>query len=118
MLLMGVSALAAAILRCARLFLIQQALCRAYYSVTQPSLIAPDGSVDETLCKSDEIQADLAMVSGLFEIITQLSGEVLQLLTPLPSPPYPSPLPFPKREVTQISGALRNIMCDKLFPGR
>lgn len=75
MLLMAIAALGTAILRCARLFLIQQALCRAHYAIADPALVAPDGSVDESLCKSDGIQADLALVSGLFEIITLLSGK-------------------------------------------
>ena len=74
--LMAVAALATAILRCARLFLIEQALCRTHYAIADPSLVRPDGSVDESLCKLDNLQADLALVSGLYEVITLLSGEM------------------------------------------
>lgn len=76
MLLMATAALATAILRCARLYLIQQSLCRSHLLLTgDPALVAPDGSIiDQSLCKANGIQADLALVSGVFEVGTLLCG--------------------------------------------
>ena len=75
MLVMATAALGTAILRSARLFLIEQALCRAYYETADPAVVRPDGSVDESRCKANGIQADVALVSGLFEVMTLISGE-------------------------------------------
>ena len=76
MLLMATAALATAILRCARLYLIQQSLCRSHLLLTgDPALVAPDGTIiDQSLCKANGIQADLALVSGVFEVGTLLCG--------------------------------------------
>jgi hypothetical protein len=75
MLVMGVTAFASSILRSVRLFLIEQALCRAYFEAVDPKMIRPDGSVEERRCKSNEIQANVALVSGLFEMVTLASGK-------------------------------------------
>jgi hypothetical protein len=64
-----------AVFRSARLFLIEQGLCRAYYLIEDPSLIAPDGSIEEYRCKSDSLQANLSMVYGLFDVVTLLCGK-------------------------------------------
>lgn len=64
-----------ATLRSARLFLAEQALCRGYYVVHNPTLIAPDGRVEEQQCKLDGIQAELALVIGVFEALTRLGGK-------------------------------------------
>lgn len=68
-----------ATLRSARLFLTEQALCRGYYTVHNPTLIAPDGRVEEQQCKLDGIQAELALVIGVFEALTRLGGKILYL---------------------------------------
>ncbi|KAB2571179.1 hypothetical protein BFW01_g1791 [Lasiodiplodia theobromae] len=71
---MSVAVLGTSILRSARLFLIEQALCRAYFEIEDPVLVGPDGSVDESRCKSNAMQADVSLVSGLFEVVTMVCG--------------------------------------------
>jgi hypothetical protein len=75
MLILAVADLGDAIFRSARLFLIEQALCRDYYRIEDPAVIAPDGSVGEYRCKSDSLQADVSMVYGLFDVVTLLCGK-------------------------------------------
>ena len=54
--------------------LFEQALCRAYHKMHDPSLIAPGGSVHESLCKLDEIQAELANIRGWMLAFDALPG--------------------------------------------
>jgi hypothetical protein len=46
---------------------IEGRLCRDYYREHEPSLIDPDGGVDESLCKIDPVQQDLAWIQGIME---------------------------------------------------
>ncbi|RYP35968.1 hypothetical protein DL766_002238 [Monosporascus sp. MC13-8B] len=46
---------------------VERRLCREYYGAHDPTVIGPDGSVDEELCKNDEIQQQLAWVLGAME---------------------------------------------------
>lgn len=75
MLILSFAHLGDSILLSTRLYLIEQALCRAHYQKVNPALIAPDGSVAEYRCKADSLQADVAMVFGLFDIVTLLCGK-------------------------------------------
>ncbi|KAK0625451.1 hypothetical protein B0T17DRAFT_273614 [Bombardia bombarda] len=46
---------------------IERRLCRDYYLVHDPSVIGPDGSVREELCKEDSIQQGLGRLQGVME---------------------------------------------------
>ncbi|RYP52442.1 hypothetical protein DL768_002408 [Monosporascus sp. mg162] len=46
---------------------VERRLCREYYATHDPTVVGPDGSVDEGLCKNDEIQQGLAWVLGAME---------------------------------------------------
>ncbi|RYP10375.1 hypothetical protein DL764_000709 [Monosporascus ibericus] len=46
---------------------VERRLCREYYDTHDPTAISPDGSIDEELCKTDEIQQGLAWVLGAME---------------------------------------------------
>ncbi|RYP92933.1 hypothetical protein DL770_000983 [Monosporascus sp. CRB-9-2] len=46
---------------------VERRLCREYYGTHDPTMVGPDGSVDEELCKNDEIQQGLAWVLGAME---------------------------------------------------
>ncbi|KAJ9157593.1 Major facilitator superfamily transporter [Pleurostoma richardsiae] len=48
---------------------IERRLCREYYGKNDPSAINPGGSVDEKLCKLDEIQEDLGWIQGVMETV-------------------------------------------------
>lgn len=54
---------------------IERRLCREYYSTHDPTVIRPDGSVEEELCKLDEIQQHLAWVLGAMETAWIVGGK-------------------------------------------
>jgi hypothetical protein len=54
---------------------IERRLCRDYYASTDPSVIGPDGSVDEQLCKIDLVQKGLGWIQGVMETIWIGGGE-------------------------------------------
>lgn len=54
---------------------IERRLCRDYYVGTDPSVVGPDGSVDEKLCKIDLVQKGLGWIQGVMETIWIGGGE-------------------------------------------
>ncbi|KAJ3544260.1 hypothetical protein NM208_g3150 [Fusarium decemcellulare] len=48
---------------------IERRLCSDYYRDTDPSQLQPDGSVDEELCKIDEVQKSLGRIQGVMDTI-------------------------------------------------
>jgi hypothetical protein len=54
---------------------VERRLCREYYAVHDPSLIAPDGHVEEKLCKVDEVQQGLAWIQGVMETAWIVGGK-------------------------------------------
>jgi hypothetical protein len=54
--------------------LIEQGICRDYYKVVDPSVIAPNGDVDEGLCKASEIQQNFARFRGLLGGLEPIPG--------------------------------------------
>jgi hypothetical protein len=49
-------------------------VCRDYYKVVDPSVIAPNGDVEEALCKLGEIQSRFATLRGVLGAIGPLPG--------------------------------------------
>jgi hypothetical protein len=58
-----------------QIFLMEQALCRDFYSKTSPDLILPDGSVPEASCKLESVQAQLAFLFGCYNISSLLPSK-------------------------------------------
>jgi len=54
--------------------LIELGVCRDYYQKVDPSVIAPNGDIDESLCKLDVIQSELANMRGLLGSVESLPG--------------------------------------------
>lgn len=54
---------------------IERRLCREYYAEHDPSAIRPDGSIDEELCKVDDVQKGLGRLQGGMETIWIIGGE-------------------------------------------
>ncbi|KAG9230479.1 major facilitator superfamily domain-containing protein [Amylocarpus encephaloides] len=52
-------------------------ICRSYYFQQDPSLIDDDGNVEETLCKVDAVQAELAFISGWLGFFETIPGVLL-----------------------------------------
>lgn len=53
--------------------------CRQFYEVQDPTRIGPDGQVPEELCKSKEVQGEVAMVTGYGEFFDGLFSIVLAI---------------------------------------
>ncbi len=51
--------------------------CRADYAKHEPSVIGRDGNVEEHLCKTKEIQHQLAYVIALIETLAIVAGKSL-----------------------------------------
>lgn len=50
-------------------------ICRAYYLRVAPSRVDASGDVDERLCKTDEVQAKLAFLSGWMNSLESTPGK-------------------------------------------
>ncbi len=54
---------------------VERRLCREYYARQSPEAVPPDGSIDERLCKVDEVQQGLAWIQGVMETAWVVGGE-------------------------------------------
>lgn len=54
---------------------VERRLCQEYYSQHDPSVIAPDGSIEEKLCKADPIQAGLGRIQGVMDTTWIVGGK-------------------------------------------
>lgn len=54
--------------------LIELRLCQTYYARHDPSLIAPDGAIPESLCKIDDVQQQLAWLQGIMDTTMVVCG--------------------------------------------
>jgi hypothetical protein len=50
-------------------------ICRAYYYEHDPTLVDVNGNVQETLCKVDEVQIELALISGWLAFFETVPGK-------------------------------------------
>jgi hypothetical protein len=50
-------------------------ICRPYYYKHNPTLIDANGNIDEALCKVDEVQAELAFISGWLGFFETIPGK-------------------------------------------
>lgn len=50
-------------------------LCQEYYTRFDPSVLQPNGSVPEKLCKINEVQQQLAWLQGIMETTLIVCGE-------------------------------------------
>ena len=57
--------------------IIERRLCREHYDANDPKVIGPGGSVDEQLCKIDEVQQGLGRLQGGMETLWTTGGEQL-----------------------------------------
>lgn len=54
--------------------LLELTICREYYNEHDPAQVAPDGTVDEKLCKLPAIQTELAVLLGTAGFFSPLAG--------------------------------------------
>ncbi len=57
---------------------IERRICREYYLEHDPSVLDPDGNVEEGLCKGDEIQQGLGWIQGVMETTWIAGGELAE----------------------------------------
>jgi hypothetical protein len=50
-------------------------ICRPYYYKHDPTVIDSDGNIEESLCKVDEVQAELAFISGWLGFFETIPGK-------------------------------------------
>ena len=56
--------------------LVELTVCREHFSVHDPSVIGPDGYIDEETCKVDSIQRKVAWLFTLDELLHFCCGEI------------------------------------------
>ena len=52
-------------------------ICLRYYEKNDPSKIGPDGTVDEALCKVEQVQQEMAMIFGWQDMFDSIPGLLL-----------------------------------------
>lgn len=57
--------------------LVELSICRAYYLEHDPVIVGHNGHVDESMCKINAIQAELAFVSGWLSFFETVPGQYL-----------------------------------------
>ncbi|KAI5814503.1 major facilitator superfamily domain-containing protein [Pyronema omphalodes] len=59
--------------------LFESIICENYYKAHDPSVIRPDGSIPEALCKVESVQGELAMLDGFKSLFTNIPGVLLAI---------------------------------------
>jgi hypothetical protein len=54
--------------------LFESIICENYYKAHDPSVIRPDGSIPEALCKVESVQGELAMLDGFKSLFMNIPG--------------------------------------------
>lgn len=61
MLAMALDGLGTAMTKASQTFLIEQALCRDFYTTHDPNVVGPNGDVPEAMCKTEALQSQVAI---------------------------------------------------------
>lgn len=56
--------------------LVERRLCVEHYAIADPSVIQPDGTVGEQLCKVDAVQKRLGSIQGIMESLWIAGGKL------------------------------------------
>ncbi|KAI5787895.1 major facilitator superfamily domain-containing protein [Pyronema domesticum] len=59
--------------------LFESIICENYYKAHDPSVIRPDGSIPEALCKVESVQGELAMLDGFKSLFMNIPGVLLSI---------------------------------------
>ena len=62
--------------------IIEDIYCKQYYRQNDPSKFSAAGQVDESLCKIDSVQAEVAFLKGWMSCFNHLPGKKHQTLLP------------------------------------
>ncbi|KAK2823866.1 hypothetical protein FQN49_007538, partial [Arthroderma sp. PD_2] len=86
MTVMTVDGFGYAMAKSSQIFLIEQALCRDFYTISDPDVILPDGSVPETLCKTENLQSQVALLSNTLDFTLLIASTRSSLILFLNDP--------------------------------
>lgn len=67
-------ALGLVLLGSTQLFLVEQYVCRDYYTLLEPAMLGAGGLIDEELCKVPEIQSIVASILGIDSFLSFIPG--------------------------------------------
>ena len=67
-------ALGTVLMSSTHLFLIEQYVCREYYSMYAPAIVVAGDLIDEELCKEPDIQSTVAAIVGTYNFLLYLPG--------------------------------------------
>ena len=67
--------LAAVIHQSSRVYLYQQSLCLTYYKAHDPTQIDFQSRVEESMCKVDQVQSQLAVIDGIDSFLSCIPGK-------------------------------------------
>lgn len=73
MLAMALDGLGVAMTKASQTFLIEQALCRAFYVAHDPVVVGPDGRVPEARCKAEALQSRVALFAATLDFAILLT---------------------------------------------
>jgi len=74
---MALDGLGVAMTKASQTFLVEQALCRAFYTAQDPSVIGPDGRVPEARCKTESLQSQVAVFAATLDFSILIVGASL-----------------------------------------
>ncbi|CAN9469169.1 unnamed protein product [Alternaria alternata] len=77
---MALDGLGCAMTRASQTFLIEQALCRAYYTSHDPDVVSPDGHVPEAMCKMEKLQSQVAVFAFTLDFSILITGFLVSLI--------------------------------------
>ena len=60
--------------------IIEDIYCRAYYQQNDPSKFGLGGTIEESFCKVDNVQAELAFLKGWMSFFNHLPGKYCKLI--------------------------------------
>lgn len=74
MLAMALDGLGTAMTKASQTFLIEQALCRDFYTRNDPDVVGSDGHVPESLCKTEIMQSRVAVFAVTLDFSILVTG--------------------------------------------
>ncbi|KAF2023576.1 hypothetical protein EK21DRAFT_105214 [Setomelanomma holmii] len=74
MLAMALDGLGCAMTKASQTFLIEQALCRAFYAGHDPDVVGPDGDDPEAMCKTETLQSQVAVFAVTLDFSILVTG--------------------------------------------
>jgi len=79
MLITALGALGGVLISSTHLYLIEQYVCRDYYTLVKPEMVGGGGRIDESLCKEPAIQSTVAGIQGTLVFLIIAPGKDIEI---------------------------------------